>query len=42
MINIQETFENTQTNMLGLALGGVMGYVCNRDKCPTGLGGVRC
>lgn len=26
----------------GLVMGGVMGYVCNREKCPTGLGGAFC
>jgi spore coat polysaccharide biosynthesis predicted glycosyltransferase SpsG len=26
----------------GLVLEGVMGYVCNRRMCPTGLGGVWC
>lgn len=26
----------------GLVMGGVMGYVCNRAKCPTGLGGAFC
>lgn len=26
----------------GLALGGDMSYLCNREKCPTGLGGVYC
>jgi len=26
----------------GLKLEGVMGYVCSRADCPTGLGGPRC
>ena len=26
----------------GLVMSGAMGYVCNRGKCPTGLGGAFC
>ena len=26
----------------GLKLEGVMGYVCNNPRCPTGLGPVMC
>ncbi len=26
----------------GLKLEGAMGYVCNNNPCPTGLGGVWC